>query len=149
MRNLALRSVVSSVGVGLLAMVAVGCASHMHSQAVDPEDLPKFAGHYVGSYVDAGGNSVPAVLDVDAKGNYKMTIIGSDITNSGKCSVVDGQVKCERTGRTGPSQDRAFASATVDVQEAPDGTISLAGFGRDDRGPLTVFFTRRGQPMKK
>jgi len=49
----------------------------------------------------------------------------------------------KRTGLTGPTQDRAFASGTVDYQEAPDGSVILTGFGRDDVGPLSVSFTKR------
>jgi hypothetical protein len=143
MRSVALRAVVGIVGLGVLAVTAAGCASKQHSAPVDPSIIPKLAGKYTGYYTDAGGNANPAVLDVDAQGNYKMTIIQSDITNSGKVSVVDGQVVFTRTGRTGPSQDRAFATGTVDVLQRPDGTIMLSGFGHDDVGPLSVSFTKR------
>jgi hypothetical protein len=143
MRGLAFRSVVGSVGLGLLGIVVAGCASQTHSKPVDASIIPKLAGRYVGYYVDSGGNSSPADLTVDDKGNYKMTIIQSDISNTGTMSVVDGQIVVKRTGRTGPSQDRAFATGTLDVLQAPDGTLQLSGFGRDDMGPMSVSFTKR------
>jgi hypothetical protein len=143
MRSVALRAVVGIVGAGLLAVTAVGCASKQHSQPVDASIIPKLAGKYTGYYTDASGNANPATLELDAQGNYKMTIIQSDISNTGKASVVDGQIVFTRTGRTGPSQDRAFAKGTVDVLQRADGTIMLSGFGHDDVGPLSVSFTKR------
>jgi hypothetical protein len=143
MSRLAFRSVVGGLALGVLGIVVVGCASKMHSKPVDASIMPKLAGKYTGYYTDAGGNATPANLTVDDKGNYRMIIINSDITNSGTVSVVDGQLVFKRTARTGPSQDRAFATGTVDVQEAPDGAILLSGFGHDDVGPLSVSFTKR------
>jgi hypothetical protein len=144
MRGLAFRAMVGSVALGLLGIVVVGCASKMHSKPVDASILPKLVGKYTGYYTDAGGNATPANLTINPDNTYRMIIIGSDITNSGTLSVVDGQIVAKRTARTGPSQDRAFATGTMDVQEAPDGAIVLSGFGHDDIGPLSVSFTKRG-----
>jgi len=143
MRKQAFRAMVGSAALGFLAMVVIGCASQMHARAVDPSVIPKLAGSYTGYYTGAGGSANPATLTIDDKGNYTMSITQTGVSTSGTIGVDGGQLVFKRTGRTGPSQDRAFASGTVDYQEAPDGSLILTGFGRDDVGPLSVSFTKR------
>jgi hypothetical protein len=143
MRGLGFRSAVCSLAVGLLAVGVVGCASKMHAKSVDPSIIPKLAGRWTGSYVGVSGSPTPADMTIDDKGNYKMTIILTDISNSGTISVVDGQLVFNRTSRTGPSSDLNIASGTFDVQESPSGQMQISGFGRDDRGPFSGSFTKR------
>jgi len=143
MRKEAFRTVVGGAALGLLAVVVVGCASKMHARAVDPSIIPKLAGNYTGYYTGAGGSMNPATLTIDDKGNYTMSITQTGTSTTGTVAADGGQLVFKRTGRTGPSQDRAFASGTVDYQEAPDGSVMLTGFGHDDVGPLSVSFTKR------
>jgi hypothetical protein len=143
MRTQTFRGVVVSAVLGLLGMAVVGCASQMHAKAVDPSVLPKLAGSYSGYYTGAGGSANPATLRIDDKGNYTMSITQTGVSTSGTIGVDGGQLVFKRTGRTGPTQDRAFASGTLDYQEAADGSVILTGFGHDDVGPLSASFTKR------
>ena len=143
MRGLGFRSAVGSLVLGVLAVGVVACASKTHSKAVDATIIPKLAGRWTGSYVGQSGSPTPADMTIDANGNYKATLIQTDVSTTGKISVVDGQLVFNRTGRTGPSSDLNIASGTFDVQVAPDGAMHLAGFGRDDRGPFSGSFTKR------
>ena len=145
MRGLGFRSAVGSLVLGVLAVGVVACASKTHSKAVDASIIPKLAGRWTGSYVGVSGAPTPADMTIDANGNYRATIIQTDITTTGKISVVDGQLVFNRTGRTGPSSDLNIASGTFDVQEGPGGAMQLSGFGRDDRGPFSGSFTKRAQ----
>jgi hypothetical protein len=142
MRGLGVRSVVGSLALGLLAVGVIGCASKMHTKNVDPSIIPKLAGEWTGSYVGTSGSPTPAKLTVQPNGDYKMTIMLTDISNTGKISVVDGQLVFNRTGRTGPSSDLNIASGTFDYQESPTGQQQISGFGHDDRGPFSGSFTK-------
>jgi hypothetical protein len=135
--------VLGSLALGVLALGVVACASKMHSKPFDPKDLPKLAGRWTGSYVGVSGSPTPADLTIESNGAYKMTIIQTDISNTGMISVVDNQLVFNRTGRTGPSSDLNIASGTFDYQEGPDGSQQISGFGRDDRGPFSGSFTKR------
>jgi hypothetical protein len=114
----------------------------MHGKPVDASIIPKLAGKWTGSYVGVSGSPTPADLTIDSNGNYKMSIILTDISNTGKISVVDGQLVFNRTGRSGPSSDLNIASGTFDFQETPAGQMQISGFGRDDRGPFSGSFTK-------
>ncbi|MGH7332597.1 MAG: hypothetical protein ACREKS_07575 [Candidatus Rokuibacteriota bacterium] len=142
MRGLGFRSAVCSFALGLLAVGVVACASKQHGKPVDATIIPKLAGKWTGSYVGTSGSPTPADLTIDANGNYKMSIILTDISTTGKISAVDGQLVFNRTGRTGPSSDLNIASGTFDYQEGPGGSMQLSGFGRDDRGPFSGSFTK-------
>jgi hypothetical protein len=143
MRGLAFRSAVGSLALGLLAVVAVGCASKTHAKPVDPSIIPKLAGKWTGSYVGTSGAALPADLTVESDGSYKMTVVQADISTTGKISVVDGQLRFTRTGITGPAQDLAIASGTFDYQESPGGQMQISGFGTSPRGPISGSFTKR------
>jgi hypothetical protein len=124
--------------VGVVALVALGCASSGWPKFVGQDDLKMVAGTWRGGLIGHTGGLLPMGVTIDADGTYVTT--AEAYSSRGTASVRDGALVLQSAAAPGsPAADR---SAVATVSQRDDGTLVLTGSGRSEAGPFAFVVTQ-------
>ena len=136
-----LRPWIMSSSIGLLALLAVGCASTKTSSTPStpstpsaspaPTNVASLAGVWRG-WMEGSGTTSPVTVTVKPDGTYTSEIGGT--IGSGSFKVANGVITT--SGHLSGSALGADRASTAQLG-TKDGKPAIVGEGRSDRGPYT------------
>ncbi len=124
--------------IGIVGMVAMGCASSGWPKFIGQDGLTSLTGTWQGGLIGQAGGLVPMGVTVNPDGTY--VTAAENYSSRGTASVRDGSFVLQPTGT--PAGQAPEQNAVATLSQRDDGALVLTGAGRSDAGPFSFVVTK-------